>query len=400
MNSLVTLYNGFLTSVNIFVIVYRLNENKGFQNIRKYIVPVLIFGAISPLIIILLPNLNNGLRFMLNLIALVLVISAFLKHEIMEALINALLSSVFAGLGELFLSILYILSKIATDVYLSNPFHITIGHLIIFAANFGIISLLGKKIRRVIKYILSKHYELMVIFLLNLLAIFFVAVLCLDFYAKYAKRDEIHIIREYVLANGIFILAAVLFIFGGTLYLINSLIASRIKLQRKIDMYSLDDLTGVLNRGAGIRFLEEQLRASKRKKQPITICYMDIDNLKDVNDRFGHREGDRLIVAIVDVIKRNIRETDQIMRIGGDEFVIIFPDCTTDKSKQIMKRIREKIKEVEFTANGEKFEASFCYGFAEYSKGSHVNTVESLLDMADQQMYKYKKLKSQQPMYD
>jgi diguanylate cyclase (GGDEF)-like protein len=240
----------------------------------------------------------------------------------------------------------------------------------------------------------------MVIFLLNLLAIFFVAVLCLDFYAKYAKRDEIHIIREYVLANGIFILAAVLFIFGGTLYLINSLIASRIKLQRKIDMYSLDDLTGVLNRGAGIRFLEEQLRASKRKKQPITICYMDIDNLKDVNDRFGHREGDRLIVAIVDVIKRNIRETDQIMRIGGDEFVIIFPDCTTDKSKQIMKRIREKIKEVEFTANGEKFEASFCYGFAEYSKGSHVNTVESLLDMADQQMYKYKKLKSQQPMYD
>ena len=400
MNSLVTLYNGFLTSVNIFVIVYRLNENKGFQNIRKYIVPVLIFGAISPLIIILLPNLNNGLRFMLNLIALVLVISAFLKHEIMEALINALLSSVFAGLGELFLSILYILSKIATDVYLSNPFHITIGHLIIFAANFGIISLLGKKIRRVIKYILSKHYELMVIFLLNLLAIFFVAVLCLDFYAKYTKRDEIHIIREYVLANGIFILAAVLFIFGGTLYLINSLIASRIKLQRKIDMYSLDDLTGVLNRGAGIRFLEEQLRASKRKKQPITICYMDIDNLKDVNDRFGHREGDRLIVAIVDVIKRNIRETDQIMRIGGDEFVIIFPDCTTDKSKQIMKRIREKIKEVEFTANGEKFEASFCYGFAEYSKGSHVNTVESLLDMADQQMYKYKKLKSQQPMYD
>jgi len=400
MNSLVTLYNGFLTSVNIFVIVYRLNENKGFQNIRKYIVPVLIFGAISPLIIILLPNLNNGLRFMLNLIALVLVISAFLKHEIMEALINALLSSVFAGLGKLFLSILYILPKIATDVYLSNPFHITIGHLIIFAANFGIISLLGKKIRRVIKYILSKHYELMVIFLLNLLAIFFVAVLCLDFYAKYAKRDEIHIIREYVLANGIFILAAVLFIFGGTLYLIDSLIASRIKLQRKIDMYSLDDLTGVLNRGAGIRFLEEQLRASKRKKQPITICYMDIDNLKDVNDRFGHREGDRLIVAIVDVIKRNIRETDQIMRIGGDEFVIIFPDCTTDKSKQIMKRIREKIKEVEFTANGEKFEASFCYGFAEYSKGSHVNTVESLLDMADQQMYKYKKLKSQQPMYD
>lgn len=400
MNSLVTLYNGFLTSVNIFVIVYRLNENKGFQNIRKYIVPVLIFGAISPLIIILLPNLNNGLRFMLNLITLVLVISAFLKHEIMEALINALLSSVFAGLGELFLSILYILPKIATDVYLSNPFHITIGHLIIFAANFGIISLLGKKIRRVIKYILSKHYELMVIFLLNLLAIFFVAVLCLDFYAKYAKRDEIHIIREYVLANGIFILAAVLFIFGGTLYLINSLIASRIKLQRKIDMYSLDDLTGVLNRGAGIRFLEEQLRASKRKKQPITICYMDIDNLKDVNDRFGHREGDRLIVAIVDVIKRNIRETDQIMRIGGDEFVIIFPDCTTDKSKQIMKRIREKIKEVEFTANGEKFEASFCYGFAEYSKGSHVNTVESLLDMADQQMYKYKRLKSQHPMYD
>ena len=77
MKYLVTLYYGFLSSVNTFFIVYRLNEDKGLKSSRKYLIPVLIYGAISPFILFLFPELNNGLRYMLNFIALVLVNNFF-----------------------------------------------------------------------------------------------------------------------------------------------------------------------------------------------------------------------------------------------------------------------------------------------------------------------------------
>jgi len=401
MKYLVTLYYGFLSSVNTFFIVYRLNEDKGLKSSRKYLIPVLIYGAISPFILFLFPELNNGLRYMLNFIALVLVTTTFLDHDLIKALISALLSSVTIGIGEFFLVAFYSYPlKITPDDYLRNPLHITVGSLIIFAVSFFIISLLEKKIKRVIKHILTRHYEIFVVLSLNLIAVFLILSLCLNFYTFYIKTNEISFIKEYILANTVFILIVIVLIFGSTMYLINSLISSKIKLKRNINIFSMDYLTGVLNRGAGIRFLNEQLKISRKKNMPITICYMDIDNLKEINDNYGHSEGDKLIVSIVNVIKHNIRNTDEIMRIGGDEFVIIFPNCTIDEAEHIMKRIREKINEVEFTTNDERFEAGFSYGFAEYSKGGPVDTVESLLDMADQQMYKYKRLKSQHPMYD
>ena len=186
-------------------------------------------------------------------------------------------------------------------------------------------------------------------------------------------------------------MVALLVIFGATLYLINRLIVKKLKLEKNINIYNFDDLTGAFNRGAGLNFLREQLKICKQKNLHITICYIDIDNLKGINDKYGHRKGDKVIVSVVNLIKDNIRNSDRIMRIGGDEFVIIFPNCSADQAEIIVDRIKERLKEVKWEADDEHV-VSFSYGFAQCGEGESIETVDSLLDRADLQMYKYKKL--------
>ena len=394
MNSLVTLYNGLLTSVNMFYIIYRLNEDDDFDRVGNYLIPVLVFGLFSPLISILLSELKSGMKIVLNLIALVLTIAICLKHDVFKALVFGILSSLMVGFGDLFIAIFYIFPlNIAVDDYLSSPFHITIGHIIVFSVSYFFVKLLGEKIKRIVNYVHAKRYELMVVLSIELLALGLMIGLSLNYYVRYLKNESINSANEYIFSNMFILIIALLVIFGATLYLLNSLIASKLSLKKYISIYNFDYLTGTYNRRAGIDFLKEQLTISKRKNISITVCYMDIDNLKEINDKYGHREGDKLIVAIIDVIKLNIRESDRIMRIGGDEFVIIFPDSNIYQAEIIMKRITEKLKEVKVKAD-ENFVASFSYGLAEYARGGPIETVESLLDKADQQMYKYKKLHS------
>jgi len=393
-NSLVTLYNGLLTSVNMFYIIYRLNEDDDFDRVGNYLIPVLVFGLFSPLISILLSELKSGMKIVLDLIALVLTIAICLKHDVFKALVFGILSSLMVGFGDLFIAIFYIFPlNIAVDDYLSSPFHITIGHIIVFSVSYFFVKLLGEKIKRIVNYVHAKRYELMVVLSIELLALGLMIGLSLNYYVRYLKNESINSANEYIFSNMFILIIALLVIFGATLYLLNSLIASKLSLKKNISIYNFDYLTGTYNRGAGIDFLKEQLTISKRKNISITVCYMDIDNLKEINDKYGHREGDKLIVAIIDVIKLNIRESDRIMRIGGDEFVIIFPDSNIYQAEIIMKRITEKLKEVKVKAD-ENFVASFSYGLAEYARGGPIETVESLLDKADQQMYKYKKLHS------
>ena len=87
-----------------------------------------------------------------------------------------------------------------------------------------------------------------------------------------------------------------------------------------------DILTGVFNRRFAYSILYEQIENTKLKKQNLNICFIDIDNLKIVNDSFGHKEGDKLIITIVNSLKENIKVSNYICRMGGDEFIVIFPN--------------------------------------------------------------------------
>ncbi|MCK5877437.1 MAG: diguanylate cyclase [Candidatus Marithrix sp.] len=146
-----------------------------------------------------------------------------------------------------------------------------------------------------------------------------------------------------------------------------------------------DEMTGVFNRSFAYEILNKQIETAKRTKEDFIICYIDIDNLKKVNDTFGHAEGDLLINKVVDALKKITRVSDYIFRMGGDEFLLIFPRIQLNDFNGLINRIRYQL-------NNEKIceqPIDFSFGFAEFDYRQHISPDE-LINIADSDMYKVK----------
>lgn len=159
--------------------------------------------------------------------------------------------------------------------------------------------------------------------------------------------------------------------------------------QKKLEFYAFTDpMTGVSNRRTGLMILEKELAFVFRKDTPLSICFVDIDNLKMVNDTYGHAEGDLLINFIVSNIKSSVREIDTISRMGGDEFIIIFPDCRESNAKEILRRICSNLEK--HNSLGEKpFKYSFSFGIIEVTR-DNLLSANDIIKAADKKMYKHK----------
>lgn len=105
-------------------------------------------------------------------------------------------------------------------------------------------------------------------------------------------------------------------------------INERKRIERHLEIYAnIDFLTNTLNRRAGLLNLQLEIDFVKNNKEiPLSIAYIDINSLKYVNDTLGHDEGDLLIKKVVEIIKRNIKESDTLVRLSGDEFLLIMPN--------------------------------------------------------------------------
>jgi len=167
-------------------------------------------------------------------------------------------------------------------------------------------------------------------------------------------------------------------------------IEQRKKLEEQLSFYATtDSLTNVLNRRTGILFLENRLKEAKRNGQPLTICFIDVDFLKKVNDKYGHNEGDKLIATVSGMLKESLRETDMICRLGGDEFLLIFPNCNKAQAQEVMARVNQMLQQHN-DSSGKPYKVSLSYGFAEYGADSPLS-VDGLIEVADSEMYEYKK---------
>ncbi|MFZ5752763.1 MAG: GGDEF domain-containing protein [Bacillota bacterium] len=155
------------------------------------------------------------------------------------------------------------------------------------------------------------------------------------------------------------------------------------KLQEKV---ARDDLTGVFNRRAALSFLEKHVEECRLNKEALTICYIDLDNLKKVNDIYGHAAGDKMIVNFTEILKKNTRDCDYVCRIGGDEFLIIFPSCTAGEAEKIIDRVRNVYNSKRIH---DHIKMDFSYGFAEYSMLA-CNGIAEFIELADNNMYKHK----------
>lgn len=142
-----------------------------------------------------------------------------------------------------------------------------------------------------------------------------------------------------------------------------------------------DEMTGLYNR----RYFENEIqRLDSSRKLPITIMVADLDNLKYVNDNFGHQAGDAYITTAAQMIADSIRDEDIVARIGGDEFAFILPETDSSGAKEIYQRIKEK--QTEYLKQNDKIDIfSISIGYSvKYKENS---TLEEIFKAADQKMY-------------
>lgn len=153
---------------------------------------------------------------------------------------------------------------------------------------------------------------------------------------------------------------------------------------------SHDELTGTLTRKAGMDYLRSMIVTAPQKRQCFNICYLDINDLKTVNDNLGHLYGDQMICHIISTIRNNVKSCNQIIRMGGDEFLIVFLEISIEEIKESMERILVLI-EAEKPAPLRDYPISFSYGVAMNEENTNHNNPMDLITSADQEMYRYKK---------
>ena len=142
----------------------------------------------------------------------------------------------------------------------------------------------------------------------------------------------------------------------------------------------VDPLTGLYNR----RFAEQRLRAevarSERKGHPLTVITLDLNDFKHINDTYGHAAGDKVLQEFAFRLNKVIRGTDLAVRLGGDEFLVLLPECTLEQLQLVLGRLGAM--EVEW--EGQHIPVTFSSGWKQYEHGDQPH---ELLEKADQALY-------------
>jgi diguanylate cyclase (GGDEF)-like protein/PAS domain S-box-containing protein len=150
-----------------------------------------------------------------------------------------------------------------------------------------------------------------------------------------------------------------------------------------------DSLTGAYNRGYGLGLLSRELKFARRRKTPFLLAYIDIDGFKNINDIFGHGEGDQVLKKVVKLLKSSLRDIDIICRMGGDEFLLIFPESSLNDAPLMRKRLDKNLKRLNQTLN-KPYKIGFSVGVSSYNP-DNPQSIDELISIADENMYKEKK---------
>ncbi len=180
------------------------------------------------------------------------------------------------------------------------------------------------------------------------------------------------------------------------------LIDEMISLRRELDMAKRrldeletladeDPLVAVLNRRAFVRELTRAKGVLERYGTKASLIYMDLNNFKEINDRYGHACGDAALVQVADTLKKSVRGTDIIGRLGGDEFGVILVRATRDQAQVRADVIARSIEGKPLVHEGKTIPLSIAYGVYEIPANGDV---ESALAGADKAMYENKRSKS------
>jgi diguanylate cyclase (GGDEF)-like protein len=188
---------------------------------------------------------------------------------------------------------------------------------------------------------------------------------------------------------GIVLLFSVYLVYQQTLIMrMRNQIADQISSLAKVEsltnevykLAALDQLTGLYNRRSGEQRLAEEINRALRYDRPLTLLLLDLDGLKQINDQFGHPAGDLALKTSAERLQRAIRGSDQAVRLGGDEFMVILPECKSEEVRHVLGRLED----LEIRYNDQKILCRFSRGWTDFKPGE---TAQELLSRADDALY-------------
>ncbi len=156
-----------------------------------------------------------------------------------------------------------------------------------------------------------------------------------------------------------------------------------------LELSNTDHLTGLFNRRYMMEALEKEMQRSSRKGGSLSLIILDIDHFKQVNDRFGHLQGDVVLQKVALQLQKELRKYDCAARYGGEEFVAILPDSTLKDALLVAERIRHALQGIQFYAELEGITLTASLGVASFSSGQSMG-VDSFIKLADDALYRAK----------
>ena len=156
-----------------------------------------------------------------------------------------------------------------------------------------------------------------------------------------------------------------------------------------VQLATLDELTLISNRRGFMALAQHTLNVCHRKSMPATLMAFDLNEFKQINDTYGHAEGDRALVAFADTMREVFRDSDVFARTGGDEFVALVTDSDDSSINAVLDRFDRAITEHN-TREKRGYDLKYSVGYATYPM-AETRAIEELLDIADRKMYEVKK---------
>lgn len=164
-------------------------------------------------------------------------------------------------------------------------------------------------------------------------------------------------------------------------------ITEQYQLLKKLQEYAEKDwLTGIWNRRKWMDLAKAEIRRAERHKRPLTIAYLDIDHFKLVNDSLGHEGGDMVLIHLVQNISSQLRENDIFGRIGGEEFVILFPELDKEKAQIVTQRLLRAVSEKEINFGKQNLSVTTSIGAIVW-EGDKKVSLDELIQKADKALY-------------
>ncbi len=165
---------------------------------------------------------------------------------------------------------------------------------------------------------------------------------------------------------------------------------NRIRLHHELRAQAIHDpLTGVHNRHYFDEAIEREVDRARRYNHSIGIVMIDIDNFKEVNDRFGHQKGDEVLCAVAQKLEKVVRKSDSVIRYGGDEFLLFLPE-TGEEIGRVVERLHDELYDLQEISSTMEFPVTLSIGSAIWDPGSDIS-IHEILTKADDLMYECKK---------